>query len=299
MTRIDGHTYLIGLMAYPIRHSMSPTMHNTAFEKLDLNNVYLAFDIDSDRLAKGVESIRTLDMRGINVSMPNKQNIIQYLDELDISAELNHAVNTVVNDNGVLTGYTTDGIGFVTDLKKKGHDVKGKKMVVVGAGGAGTPIATQSALDGLSEIKIFNRPDSHWDSAQHNVDIINERTDCKATLHDVTNDDEFKDALAWADIYCDATGVGMKPLEDMSLVNDPSWFKPDLVVYDTVYAPRETKLMHIARQAGVKHVYNGLGMMIEQGAASFKLWTGQDMPIADVEKAISEKDAKTNETSHD
>ncbi|MEJ6401118.1 shikimate dehydrogenase [Nicoliella lavandulae] len=297
MSNIDGHTILIGLMAYPIRHSMSPTMHNAAFEKLNLNYAYLAFDIDSDRLAAGVNAIRTLDMRGINVSMPNKQKIIPYLDHLDISAELNQAVNTVVNDHGVLTGYTTDGIGFVTDLRKKGHDVKGKRMVVTGAGGAGTPIAIQSAIDGLAEVKIFNNADGHFANAQRNAKIINERTDCKAQVYDLADQDAFKQAIAEADIYCDATGVGMKPLENESLINDPSWFKPDLVVFDTVYSPRETKLMRIAKQAGVKHVYNGLGMMIEQGAASFKLWTGQDMPIDVVEQQIAAKDAHANENN--
>lgn len=290
MTRIDGHTYLIGLMAYPIRHSMSPTMHNTAFEALNLNFVYLAFDVPAEKLKDGVAAIRTLDMRGSNVSMPNKQAIIPYLDKLDISAELNQAVNTVVNDNGVLTGYTTDGVGFVTDLKKKGHEVAGKKMVLIGAGGAGTPIATQSALDGLSEIRIFNRHDGRFDHAQETVDIINEKTNCQASLTDLADQAALKEALAWADIFCDATGVGMKPLEDQSLVEDPTWFKKDLVVYDTVYAPRETKLMTIAKNAGVDHVYNGLGMMIEQGAAAFKLWTGQDMPIDLVQAAIEEKD---------
>ncbi|UQS86013.1 shikimate dehydrogenase (plasmid) [Nicoliella spurrieriana] len=290
MSNIDGHTFLIGLMAYPIRHSMSPTMHNAAFEKLNLNYAYLAFDIDSDRLEAGVNAIRTLDMRGINVSMPNKQRIIKYLDKLDISAELNQAVNTVVNDHGVLTGYTTDGVGFTTDLKKKGHPVAGKKMVLAGAGGAGTPIAIQSAMEGLSEVKIFNRSDKNLDNAKRIAKIINERTDCKASVEALENQAAFKAAIADADIYCDATGVGMKPLEDMSLINDPSWFHKDLVVFDTVYAPRETKLMQIAKSAGLTEVYNGLGMMIEQGAAAFKLWTGEDMPIDVVEKAISKKD---------
>ncbi|GAO99530.1 shikimate dehydrogenase [Fructobacillus ficulneus] len=290
MTRIDGHTYLIGLMAYPIRHSMSPTMHNTAFEALDLNFAYLAFDVDTPDLPDAIKAIKTLDMRGSNISMPNKQAIIPYLDKLDISAQMNQAVNTVVNDNGILTGYTTDGIGFVNDLKKKGHDVAGKKMVVIGAGGAGTPIATQSALDGLSEIRIFNRQDDRFENAKKTVALINEQTDCQASLHDLADQDDLKESLAWADIFCDATGAGMKPLEDLSLVTDPTWLKPDLVVYDTVYAPRQTKLMKIAKDAGVQNVYNGLGMMIEQGAASFKLWTGQDMPIELVQAAIEAKD---------
>ena len=290
MTRIDGHTILIGLMAYPIRHSMSPTMHNTAFEALNLNYAYLAFDIDGDQLADGVKAIRTLDMRGSNVSMPNKQAIIPHLDKLDISEKMTGAVNTVVNDDGVLTGYTTDGVGFVNDLKKKGHDVAGKKMLVVGAGGAGIPIAAQSAIEGASEIRIANRKDGHFENAEDIAKSINENSGAVASTFALEDEDAFKEALNWADIYVDATGVGMKPLEGKSLVEDPSWLKEDLVIYDTVYAPRTTKLMEVAKDAGVKNVYNGLGMMIEQGAAAFKLWTGQDMPIDLVEQAMAEKD---------
>lgn len=298
MTRIDGHTILIGLMAYPIRHSMSPTMHNTAFEVLNLNYAYLAFDIDHDQLKDGVNAIRTLGMRGSNISMPNKQAIIPHLDKLDQSAQLTGAVNTVVNDDSVLTGYTTDGIGFVNDLKKKGHDVSGKKILVVGAGGAGIPIAAQSAIEGAKEIRIANRKDSHFDNAVAIAKTINEQTDTDAATFSLEDEVQFKEALNWADIYVDATGVGMKPLEDMALVNDPSWLKKDLVVYDTVYAPRETKLMAVAKEAGLTAVYNGLGMMIEQGAAAFKLWTGQEMPIDKVQEAMAKKDKENEQSNH-
>ncbi|WP_056967155.1 shikimate dehydrogenase [Apilactobacillus ozensis] len=294
---IDGHTILIGLMAYPIRHSMSPTMHNAAFQKLNLNFVYLAFDVDAEHLSDGVKAIRTLEMRGSNVSMPNKQKIIPYLDKLDITSELNQAVNTVVNDNGVLTGYTTDGIGFINDLKSKGHTVSDKTILVAGAGGAGTPIAIQSALDGASKVIIVNQHDQHWDNAKRNVEIINQKTNSHAELFDLSDTEKFKRSLQVCDIYCDATGVGMGKLSDVSLVNNPAWFKKDMVVFDTVYAPRETKLMKIAKQAGVKHVYNGLGMMIEQGAAAFKLWTGQDMPIDFVKQQLLEKDKAHDEAN--
>lgn len=298
MTRIDGHTILIGLMAHPIRHSMSPTMHNTAFEALNLNYAYLAFDINHDQLKDGVKAIRTLGMRGSNISMPNKQAIIPHLDKLDQSAQLTGAVNTVVNDDGVLTGYTTDGIGFVNDLKKKGHDISGKKILVVGAGGAGIPIATQSAIEGAKAIRIANRKDSHFANAVAIAKTINEQTDSHAATFSLEDEEQFKEALNWADIYVDATGVGMKPLENMALVNDPSWLKKDLVVYDTVYAPRETKLMAVAKEAGLTAVYNGLGMMIEQGAAAFKLWTGQEMPIDKVQEAMAKKDKENEQNNH-
>ena len=276
---LNGHTILIGLMADPIRHSMSPTMHNNAFAKLGLNYAYLCFEIDNQKLPKAIDAIRTLDMRGSNISMPNKQKVIPYLDKLDESAELCQAVNTIVNNHGVLMGYTTDGIGFMQSLRDEGLDISGKKMVLTGAGGAGTPIAMQAAIDGVSELSLFNIADDKWPNAERNVKIINEKTGAHATLHRLEDQDDFKKELADCDIYVDATGVGMKPLEDMTLVEDPSWFHEDMIVYDTVYSPLETKLMKVARQAGVNHVFNGLGMMLEQGAAAFKLWTGQNMPV--------------------
>ncbi|MDN2454409.1 shikimate dehydrogenase [Lactobacillus sp. UCMA15818] len=277
--RIDGHTILIGLMAYPIRHSMSPTMHNNAFAKLGLNYAYLAFDITNEKLKGAVDAIRTLDMRGSNVSMPNKQKVIPYLDTLDPAAELCGAVNTIVNDNGILTGYTTDGTGFMKSLADEGLNIHGEKMTLAGAGGAGTAIAIQAALDGVAEISLFNIKDATWDNAVRNVAIINEKTTCKATLHSLENKDDFKAEIASSAIYCDSTGVGMKPLEDMTLVEDPTWFHKDMIVYDTVYSPRTTKLMEVAKEAGVNHVFNGLGMMLEQGAEAFKLWTNEEMPI--------------------
>lgn len=287
---LDGHTYLIGLMAYPIRHSMSPTMHNNAFAKLGLNFTYLCFEIDNKKLPKAVDSIRTLDMRGSNVSMPNKKAVIQYLDKLSPASEMCDAVNTIVNDGGVLTGYTTDGIGFTKSLADEGIDIRGKKMTLVGAGGAATPIAVQSALDGVREIEIFNIKDDKWAQAEKNVKTINEKTNCHASLHHLEDKIDFKRAIAECDIYTDATGVGMKPLENVSLVEDPSWFHKDMVVFDTVYAPRTTKLMKIAREAGVKHVMNGIGMMIGQGAAAFKLWTGKDMPTDYIKELILNQD---------
>lgn len=275
---LDGHTILVGLMAYPIRHTMSPTMHNNSFAKLGLNGTYLCFEIDNSRLEGAINAIRTLDMRGSNVSMPNKKEVIKYLDKLSPASKMCDAVNTIVNDHGTLTGYTTDGIGFVQSLKDEDISIKDKVMTLAGAGGAATPIAVQSALDGVKEIKIFNIKDDKWAQAEKNVKTIRENTDCKVSLTDLADQDAFKKAISESDIYCDATGVGMKPLEDKTLVEDPSWFHKDMVVFDTVYAPRTTKLMKVAQKAGVKHVFDGIGMMIEQGAASFKLWTGKDMP---------------------
>lgn len=280
MERIDGHTILIGLLATPIRHSMSPTMHNNAFAMLGLNYAYLAFEVGQQELPSAVQAIRTLEMRGANISMPNKQAILPLLDDLAPAAKLAGAVNTVVNDHGKLTGYTTDGIGFMQALAAENIDLRGEKMVLAGAGGAGTPIAIQAALDGVKEIVIVNRAtDPQGSQAQKNVAIINEQTNAHARFVPLADQAQFKAELADATIYCDATGVGMKPLADQSLITDPSWLREDLIVYDTVYAPRTTKLMTIAQAAGVRHVFNGLGMMLYQGAEAFQLWTGQAMPV--------------------
>ncbi|WP_125710101.1 shikimate dehydrogenase [Companilactobacillus zhongbaensis] len=277
--RIDGHTILIGLMAYPIRHSMSPTMHNSAFVKLGLNYAYLAFEVENDQLPDAIQGIRALRLRGSNISMPNKQKVIPLLDKLDPVAEMVGAVNTVVNDDGVLTGYTTDGTGFMKSLQDEDLNIIGRKMTLAGAGGAGTAIAIQAAMDGVKEISIFNRKDDQWENALRNAKIINEKTDCKANVFDIADQETFKKEIADSYIYCDSTGVGMKPLEGKSLINDPSIFHKDMIVYDTVYAPRTTKLMEVAEEANVEHVFNGLGMMLEQGAEAFKLWTGKEMPV--------------------
>lgn len=283
MERIDGHTILIGLLATPIRHSMSPTMHNNAFAMLGLNYAYLAFEVGQQELPSAVQAIRTLEMRGANISMPNKQAILPLLDDLAPAAKLAGAVNTVVNDHGKLTGYTTDGIGFMQALAAENIDLRGEKMVLAGAGGAGTPIAIQAALDGVKEIVIVNRAtDPQGSQAQKNVKIINEQTNAHARFVPLADQAQFKAELADATIYCDATGVGMKPLTDQSLITDPSWLREDLIVYDTVYAPRTTKLMTIAQTAGVRHVFNGLGMMLYQGAEAFQLWTGQAMPVQEI-----------------
>ena len=181
--RITGHTELIGLMAYPIRHSSSPAMQNEAFAKLGYDYAYLAFEVDNDTLEDAIKGLRALKMRGSNVSMPNKTVVHKYLDELSPVAKMCGAVNTIVNDNGHLTGHITDGIGYMAALKDNNIDVIGKKMTIVGAGGAATAIEIQAALDGVAEMSIFNIKDKFWANAEETVKKINENTNCKATLY--------------------------------------------------------------------------------------------------------------------
>lgn len=287
--RITGHTELIGLIATPIRHSKSPTMHNEAFAKLGLDYAYLAFEVGTEQLEDAVKGFKALGVRGYNVSMPNKTVIGKYLDKLSPAAELCGAVNTVVNDNGVLTGNITDGIGYMRSLKDKGFDVIGKKMTIVGAGGAATAIEIQAALDGVKEISIFNRKDEFWDRAVQNVKNINEKTNCKATLFDLDDKEALRREIADSYLFANATGVGMKPLEGQMVIPDASYLRPDLIVTDVVYMPTKTKLLEVAEEVGCPCM-NGLGMMLYQGAAAFKMWTGEDMPIAYIKEILHIED---------
>ena len=276
--RITGHTELIGLMAYPIRHSSSPAMHNAAFAKLGLDYAYLAFEVDNDSLEGAVQGIRSLKLVGSNVSMPNKTVVHKYLDKLSPAAEMCGAVNTIVNKDGVLTGHITDGTGYMMSLKDNGVDVIGKKMTIVGAGGAATAIEIQAALDGVAEISIFNRKDEFWANAEETVRKINEKTNCKAQLFDLADLDKLKEEIASSYLFTNATGMGMKPLEGQTYIPDKAFLRPDLIVSDVVYYPRETELLRMAKEVGCKTM-NGLGMMLFQGDAAFKMWTGEDMPI--------------------
>lgn len=269
--RITGHTELIGLIAYPIRHSSSPAMHNEAFAKLGLDYAYLAFEVGNEELEDTIKGFRAMKVRGANVSMPNKTVVHKYLDKLSEAAELCGSVNTIVNDNGVLTGHVTDGIGYMQSLKDNDIDVIGKKMTIVGAGGAATAIEVQAALDGVAEISIFNNKDKFFERAKKTVKDINERTKCKAKLYDLADLDKLKEEIADSYLFANATGVGMKPLEGKTYIPDKSFLRPDLIVTDTVYAPRETVLLKMAKEVGCKKTMNGLGMMLFQGAAAFKL----------------------------
>ncbi len=286
--RITGHTELIGLMAYPIRHSSSPAMHNEAFATLGLDYAYLAFEVDNDTLEDAIKGLRALKMVGSNISMPNKTVVGQYLDELSPAAQMCGAVNTIVNDNGKLIGHITDGIGYMQSLKDNNIDVIGKKMTIAGAGGAAKAIEVQAALDGVKEISIFNIKDKFWEAAEKTVDTIRSKTDCIVNLYDLDDKEKLREEIADSYLFAQATGVGMKPLEGQSVIPDKSFFRPDLIVTDTIYVPRETLTLKMAKEAGCKTM-NGLGMMLFQGDAAFYLWTGKHMPIDHMKEVLDIK----------
>ncbi len=284
MNQITGHTKLTGLLGSPVSHSISPAMHNEAFKQLSLDYVYLAFDVGTENLKTAVDGLCALNVRGFNLTMPNKNAMCRLCDSLSPAAEIIGAVNTVVNENGYLTGHTTDGTGYMRALKEDGYDIIGKKMTILGAGGAATSVFVQAALDGVSEISIFSRRSPFWERAERIIHTLTERTNCKISLFDYENPDILRREIGESAILTNGTSVGMAPNTEQSLITDPTMFHKDLIVSDVIYNPRKTQLLKLAERNGCK-TQNGLYMLLYQGAEAFKLWTGKEMPV----KIIKEK----------
>lgn len=282
---ISGHTRLAALFAKPARHSISPAMHNLSFSENNIDAVYLAFDVEPENLATSIESIRTLDMLGVNLSMPHKMAAVTLVDALSPAAALIGAINTIVNDNGHLTGHNTDGIGFMKALEAIDVSIIGETITVIGAGGAATAIISQAALDGVKEIQVFNRKDAFYPVIEVKLQDIAQQTGCNITLQDLADDSALADALNKSQLVVNATGVGMKPNESESPLKDTSLLRASMAVYDVIYNPRETQLLRDAKAAGAKTA-NGLSMLLYQGAAAFELWTGKEMPVKKVQALI-------------
>ena len=241
--RITGHTVLTGLLGSPVAHSISPMMHNESFRQLGLDYAYLAFDVGTDNLKTAVEGLKVLGVRGFNLTMPDKNLMCTYCDKLSPAAELIGAVNTVVNDNGVLTGHTTDGIGYMEAARDAGYDLTGKTMTLLGGGGAATAICVQAALDGLKEIRVFNIKDQFYGRLEKLTANITARTSCKVTLHDLSDESALYDSIETSDILTNGTSVGMAPNTDACLIKNTDVFRKELIVSDVIYNPEQ--LCHI------------------------------------------------------
>lgn len=278
MKEITGHTVLTGLLGSPVAHSISPMMHNEAFRQLDLDYVYLCFDVGTENLKTAVEGLKTIGIRGFNCTMPDKNLMCELADKLSPAAKMMGAVNTVLNENGVLTGYNTDGVGYMQAVKDAGYDIIGKKMTLLGAGGAATAVCVQAALDGVKEINVFSIRDQFYDRARQMIDTINKETNCKANLYDFEDESVLKKSIDESDILTNGTSVGMAPKTDACIIKDASFLHEGLIVSDVIYNPRETKLLQMAKANGC-HTFNGLYMLLYQGAEAFKIWTGKDMPV--------------------
>ncbi|MFP3154578.1 shikimate dehydrogenase [Lachnospiraceae bacterium ZAX-1] len=281
---ITGKTILTGLLGSPVAHSISPKIHNEAFRQLGLAYVYLAFDVKKEQLQEAVSGLKAINMRGFNLTMPLKVSVLPLLDALSPAAKLAQSVNTVLIKDQRLTGHTTDGLGYMRSVSEGGFSILGKKMTLLGAGGAAAAICVQAALDGVSAIDLFRRNNHSWDRTLAFCHLVAKETGCNISLYDLADLHQLKASIKESTILTNATSVGMAPHVDESLIPDTSFLYPELIVSDIIYNPRETLLLKQAKSIGCPN-FNGLSMLLYQGAEAFRLWTGQDMPT----KAIKEK----------
>ncbi len=279
---ISGGTRVCGIIGDPIEHSLSPIMHNASFQELKLDFVYIPFRVKQNELREAILGARSLDVHGLNVTMPHKNAVIKFLDEIDPTARSIGAVNTILNDKGRLIGYNTDGAGALKALKENTVGLDVKKMLLLGAGGAGKAIAFYAAQE-VKELKILNRTTQ---KAKELAEVLRKKFRKKIDGNQLSAK-IIKEELEDANILINATSVGMHPDIDRSLV-DPSWLKPELCVMDIVYNPIETKLAKDARLTGAK-VVSGIEMLVYQGATSFEIWTNHQAPIKVMKAAVLNK----------
>lgn len=283
--RISGTTTLYGLIGSPVGHSGSPAMYNYSFQRLGIDSAYLAWDIKEDQVADFIKAVKTLNIKGFNITMPCKTETAKLVDELSPAAQVIGAVNTVVVEDGKLTGHITDGVGFIRNLEDHGVTIKDKKVVLLGGGGAGTAIFVQSVLDGAKEVIIFNRKSKNYYKLQTIGQQLQELAPaCKTEVCDLEDESLLYDTIRESDFLINCTNVGMAPHEEETLIHDMSVYREDLVVAEIIYNPKETKMMKDAKAAGVKKIVGGKGMLLWQGVEAFKLYTGQDMPVEEVKK---------------
>ena len=281
--KLDGYTRLAAVVANPIKHSISPFIHNTAFEATATNGVYVAWEIETSDLEQTIRNIRRYQMFGINLSMPYKEQVIPYLDELSDEARLIGAVNTVVNHDGILVGYNTDGKGFFKSLPS--FTITGKKMTLLGAGGAAKSIFAQAILDGANQISVFVRESSMGKTKSY-LDRLEEQTGFKVDLFALEDVSELQARIAESDLLVNATSVGMDG--QSSPVPESIVLPETLLVADIIYQPFETPFLKWARSQGNPAV-NGLGMLLHQAAEAFQLWTGKEMPTEVIWQSLQEK----------
>ena len=274
---IKGSTNIVGLIGHPVEHSFSPPMHNAAFEALGMDYAYVAFDVDPLNLKSAIDGAKSLNIKGFNVTIPHKIEVMKHLDEIDEVAALIGAVNTI--DFKDMKGYNTDGIGAVKAIEEV-TSIKNKNVVVAGAGGASRAISFYIAKYGADSLTILNRNVEKADNLAKDVSNSN-------LINEVKSDSmsEINSYVADADILIDTTPVGMHPNVDDEPIVLADNMHDDLVVFDAVYNPNDTVLIKEAVKAGAKPVY-GIKMLLYQGAESFRIWTGRDAPVDVMEDAL-------------
>lgn len=274
---ITGSTNIVALIGHPVEHSFSPPMHNAAFQKLDMDWAYVAFDVNPNNLKSAVEGAKALNIKGFNVTIPHKIDVMEFLDEIDEVADLIGAVNTI--DFKSMKGYNTDGIGAVKAIEEV-TPIKNRNVVVAGAGGASRAISFYIAKYGAESLTILNR---NVEKAQNLAGDVMD----SGLIGEVKSDSISKigDYVDEADILVDTTPIGMHPHVNDAAIVEAGQMHEDLVVFDAVYNPNETVLIKEALKAGAKPVY-GIKMLIYQGAESFEIWTGKKAPVDEMERAL-------------
>ena len=279
--RIDGYTRMAAVIAKPIRHSISPFIHNYAYQLTATNAVYLAWEVAEEQVEQSLQQLRVLDMLGANISMPYKKKVLPYLDQVDESAQLIGSVNTIVQKDGCLTGYNTDGLGFLKSLPKT-FSIKDKKLVLLGAGGAATAIILEAIRQGVAEIHLFVRPES-LAKYQATFSPLSEALSFSIVLHDLSRRDQVNAMMVGTDLLINATGLGM---DGVSLpVPKDFTFPKGCLVADLAYFPAKTPFLQLAEEQELQTV-NGLGMLFHQAALAFELMTYKTFPEQEVWQAL-------------
>ena len=268
---INGKTKIIGVIGKNIENSLSPLIHNQIILKHSLNFCYLPFQVAEIDLGKAIQSIRALNIRGVNITFPYKEKVIEFLDEVEESARRIGAVNTIVNNKGILTGYNTDVIGFKKSLQDNGKFViKEKKAVVLGAGGAARAVTYSLLEEGIEEVSIFNRTLEKAKKIKQNFSSFFPRSSINIFSFE---QNDLKEKIKEANLLVNATSIGMESQLDNTPLPDKKLFHPNLLVYDLIYHPARTLFLREAERAGAK-IINGLPMLVYQGIESFYLWSG-------------------------
>jgi len=285
---ITGKTGICGVIGDPIEHTLSPAMHNAAYAKLGIDYVYLPFRVKGDKLGQAIDGMRALNIRGLNVTIPHKVVVIRYLDEIDELADNIGAINTIVNDDGILTGFNTDASGFLQPLLERKISPQGKNVVIVGAGGASRAISFTLADKGAN-LTILNRHEEfEWAvGLAEGISQVFKRQTQALEL----NEDNLKKTLEKADILVNATSVGMIPNEDKTPVG-ADMIRAGLTVFDVVYNPVKTRLIREAEAAGATTI-SGIEMLVRQGASAFEIWLGLKAPVDTMKQATIEALKKT------
>jgi shikimate dehydrogenase len=278
---ISGKTEVFAVIGDPIEHTLSPAMHNAAFEHLGLDYVFLAFKVTPDEVEKALQGVRALGIRGLNVTMPNKQAVTEFIDEADATVKFLRSANTILNQRGRLRGFNTDGIGAAKALKDSGIDMAGRKVLLLGAGGAAKAIAFTLVKD-VNEVCILNRSGMKARELANMLEPFG-----KKVVGDELSNTRIQRELQDADVLINATSVGMSPNAHESLVKQ-SWLRTDLCVMDIVYKPDKTRLIQQAKAAGAR-VITGIEMLLHQGAASFEIWTQCKAPLDVMRNALLKK----------